>query len=159
MPLIDKLTQERTNGMHETTPELLRSLVEFAKSVDLEEVIWEKGAQRIAFRRRLGPAAVPAARSAAAAGGKAAPSAVDASKSKIITSPMVGTFWRAASKDRPPLVVEGGTVTPGQRVALVEAMKIPKDVISNVAGRIVEVFVENGKPVEYGQKLFRIELE
>jgi biotin carboxyl carrier protein len=56
-------------------------------------------------------------------------------------------------------VVEGGEVTSGQRVAAVEAMKILKDVISHVSGRIVKILVENGKPVEYGQKLFEIEVK
>jgi acetyl-CoA carboxylase biotin carboxyl carrier protein len=70
---------------------------------------------------------------------------------------MVGTFWRALSKDRPPLVVEGDEVTAGQRMAVVMAMEVPKDVICDVNGRIVKILVENGKPVEYGQKLFEVE--
>jgi acetyl-CoA carboxylase biotin carboxyl carrier protein len=69
---------------------------------------------------------------------------------------MVGTFQRAA-KDRPPLVVEGGSVAPGARLAIVEAMQVPKDVIATISGRIVKILVESGRPVEYGQPLFEIE--
>lgn len=138
----------------------LNSLIEFAKSVDLEELIWEKEGRRIAFKRRVNgalpetvPAAAPAAASAAPNGkAKSGPA------SRPLLSPMVGTFWRALSKDRPPLVVEGGAVTVGQRVAYVEAMKVNKDVISDANGRIVKIYVENGKPVEYGQKLFEVEV-
>jgi biotin carboxyl carrier protein len=68
----------------------------------------------------------------------------------------VGTFLRAP-KDRPPLVVEGEEVDSGDKVGIVEAMKVPRDVTSHVAGHIVRILVENGKPVEYGQKIFEVE--
>jgi len=62
--------------------------------------------------------------------------------------------------ERPPaLVVEGGHVASGQKVAAVVAMSIPKDVVSNVKGRLLKILVENGKPVEYGQKLMVVEVE
>lgn len=142
------MTMPSSNGQGE----LFKSLLEFAKSADLEEVAWEKGEQRIAFKRRLPQISAVAAPQAPAPAAKPV-------QLQIITSPMVGTFWRASSKDRPPLVVEGGMVSVGQRVAQVEAMKIPKDVISNVAGRITRILAENGRPVEYGQKLFEVEVE
>ncbi|MBI4395849.1 MAG: acetyl-CoA carboxylase, biotin carboxyl carrier protein [Elusimicrobia bacterium] len=133
----------------------LLSLVEFAKSVDLEEVVWENGCQRIAFKRR--PAAAPAISAPTGAAGPAAENQPAASKAHAVPSPMVGTFLRAPSKDRPPFVVEGDEVTVGQRLAVVEAMKVPKDVLSDANGRITRILVENGKPVEYGQKLFEME--
>lgn len=135
-------------------------LVEFAKALDLEELEWEKDGRRVAFKRRVnGQAHGAAAPSEAPQIAAPAPSPAAKPAAHIVTSPMVGTFWRAASKDRPPLVVEGGAVTAGQRLAVVEAMKIPKDVVCDANGRITKIFIENGKPVEYGQKLFEIETE
>lgn len=139
------------------TGEQLKSLIDFAKSVDLEEVVWEKGAQRIAFKRKMGPAPQEAAAAPELSAEAAAVAA--AAKTHIITSPMVGRFQRSPGKDRPSFVLEGDTVAAGQRLALVEAMQIPKDVISTVAGKVSKIFVENGKPVEYGQKLFELEIE
>jgi acetyl-CoA carboxylase biotin carboxyl carrier protein len=136
--------------------ETLNSLIEFAKSADLEELAWEDGEKRVSFRRRIADPPPPVSPAAPAA--SAAPAA-ESSPLRFITSPMVGTFWRSASNDRPPLVVEGGKVSGGQKMAVVMAMSIPKDVVSSVAGRIVKILVENGKPVEYGQKLFEIEIE
>jgi acetyl-CoA carboxylase biotin carboxyl carrier protein len=69
----------------------------------------------------------------------------------------VGTFWRAPSRNRPPLVVEGDRVKAGQRVGFVEAMKIQRDVCTAVPGRILRILVENGKPVEYGQAIMEVE--
>ena len=71
---------------------------------------------------------------------------------------MVGTFYRADSKSRPPLVIEGTVVAAGQPVAAVEAMKIMKDVLSPSECKIIKALVENGHAVEYGQPLFEIEL-
>ena len=131
--------------------EYVASLVDFAKSVNLEEVVWEQGDQKIAFKRRMAPPAPPPAPAAPKAAAKP-----EAPKSHFILSPMVGTFLRAP-KDRPPLVVEGDEITAGEKLAVVEAMKVPKDVISDANGRILKILVENGKPVEYGQKLFEVE--
>jgi acetyl-CoA carboxylase biotin carboxyl carrier protein len=70
---------------------------------------------------------------------------------------MVGTFASAPSNDKPPFVIEGSEVKQGQKVGQVEAMKIIKDVQSNVKGKIVKVIVSNGESVEYGQDLFLVE--
>ncbi len=76
-----------------------------------------------------------------------------------IKSSMVGIFYRSQSSDHPPLVMEGNHVLPGQKVAVIEAMKIMKDVVSNVKGKIVKILVEDGTPVEYGQDLFLVDQE
>ncbi|MFA4905072.1 MAG: acetyl-CoA carboxylase biotin carboxyl carrier protein [Candidatus Margulisiibacteriota bacterium] len=73
-----------------------------------------------------------------------------------ITSPMVGTFYRSPSPDSPPFVQEGDTVKPGQVVCIVEAMKLFNEIESEIGGKIVKVLAENGKPVEYGQKLMLV---
>ena len=74
-----------------------------------------------------------------------------------VTSPFVGTFYRAASPDSDAFVEVGDSIAPGQVLCIVEAMKLMNEIEAEGAGTIVEVLVENGKPVEYGDRLFRIE--
>jgi oxaloacetate decarboxylase (Na+ extruding) subunit alpha len=74
-----------------------------------------------------------------------------------ITSPMVGTFYRAPAPDADPYVETGDTVEMGQTVCIIEAMKLMNEIESEVKGRIVKVLVENAQPVEFGQKLFLVE--
>ena len=74
----------------------------------------------------------------------------------LVTSPLVGTFYAAPSQDLPPYVQVGDKVKKGQVLAIVEAMKLMNEIESDFDGEIAEIYVENGQPVEYGQKLFRI---
>lgn len=74
-----------------------------------------------------------------------------------ITSPMVGTFYRAPDPSSPPFVDIGDIVKKNQTLCIIEAMKLMNEIESDVEGVIKEIFVENGKPVEYGQKLFAIQ--
>ena len=71
-------------------------------------------------------------------------------------SPLVGTFYAAPSEDADPFVKIGDKVKKGQVLAIVEAMKLMKDIESDFDGEIAEIYVENGQPVEYGQPLFCI---
>jgi len=73
-----------------------------------------------------------------------------------ITSPIVGTFYRAPSPDKAPYVSEGSTVSPETVVCIVEAMKLMNEIQAETSGEIVKIYVENGQPVEYGQPLFGI---
>jgi acetyl-CoA carboxylase biotin carboxyl carrier protein len=73
-----------------------------------------------------------------------------------VTSPFVGTFYRAATPDTPSFVEVGAVVRPGQTLCIVEAMKLMNEIEAEVSGTIIEVFAQNGKSVEFGQKLFRI---
>ena len=73
-----------------------------------------------------------------------------------ITSPIVGTFYRAAGPDKEPYVKEGSKVTPDTIVCIVEAMKLMNEIEAEVTGEVVKIYVENGQPVEYGQPLFGI---
>jgi len=75
----------------------------------------------------------------------------------VIKSPMVGTFYRAAAPDAPPFVEIGQDLEVGQIVCIIEAMKLMNEIKSETAGRIAEVLVENGAPVEFGQPLFSVE--
>jgi acetyl-CoA carboxylase biotin carboxyl carrier protein len=111
----------------------------------------------------LAPAAVqvpsgPAAQSAeAAAAAEAQVLAAEAAKGhRVIISPMVGTFYRAPDPTSAPFVDIGDTVKKGQTLCIIEAMKLMNEIEADVDGTIVEIFGENAKPVEYGQKLFAI---
>ena len=73
-----------------------------------------------------------------------------------VTSPFVGTFYRSPSPDAPPFVEVGSDVREGQALCIVEAMKLMNEIEADGAGTIVEILVENGKPVEFGQKLFKV---
>ncbi|MGA2080514.1 MAG: acetyl-CoA carboxylase biotin carboxyl carrier protein [Holophaga sp.] len=73
-----------------------------------------------------------------------------------ITSPIVGTFYRAPSATSAPFVQPGDFVKPGQTLCIVEAMKLMNEIECDVAGEVVAVLVENGQPVEYGERLFAI---
>lgn len=135
-------------------PEELKEFLGALHNTDIEELSLETGSSRIFFRKSdVLPVAVPAA--AAAPARKAAPA--EENKPVAVKSPMVGTFYHSDSKDHPPFVIEGNHVVPGQKVGIIEAMKIHKDVVSNVKGKIVKVSVKNGQSVEYGQELFLVD--
>ncbi len=74
-----------------------------------------------------------------------------------IKSPMIGTFYRKSSPDKPSIVEVGDEITPGKVVCIIEAMKLFNEIESEVSGRIVKVLVENASPVEYDQPLFMVE--
>ncbi len=96
---------------------------------------------------------------AAGAAVEAARAAGEASESDglvEVTSPMVGTFYRAPAPDAPPYVEVGTNVSPGQTLCILEAMKLMNELEAEVAGEIREILVENAEPVEYGQVLFRV---
>jgi acetyl-CoA carboxylase biotin carboxyl carrier protein len=81
---------------------------------------------------------------------------VDDANIAYVTSPFVGTFYRSPSPDAPPFVDVGSGVREGQALCIVEAMKLMNEIEADGAGTIVEILAENGKPVEFGQKLFKI---
>ena len=73
-----------------------------------------------------------------------------------VTAPMVGTFYRAPSPDDPPFVDIGSRVAIGQTVCILEAMKLMNELESEVSGEVIEILIENGTPVEFGQVLMRV---
>ncbi len=75
---------------------------------------------------------------------------------KDIVSPMVGTFYRAGSPDSPPFADVGKTVSEETVVCIIEAMKVMNEIKAETTGTIAEVVAENGKPVQFGQVLFRV---
>jgi len=82
---------------------------------------------------------------------------VDAANTVTIKSPMIGTFYRRSSPDKPDFVQPGDEVTQGTVVCIIEAMKLFNEIESEIKGRIVKVLVEDASPVEYDQPLFLVE--
>jgi acetyl-CoA carboxylase biotin carboxyl carrier protein len=105
------------------------------------------------------PAAYPVAAAPASAASPAAPKAEDKPADNLITikSPMIGTFYRKPSPDKPLFVEEGDEVKVGKVVCIIEAMKLFNEIESEVSGRIVKILVEDSTPVEYDQPLFLVE--
>jgi acetyl-CoA carboxylase biotin carboxyl carrier protein len=100
------------------------------------------------------PAAMPAPLPAAMPAAPAAPA--EEAGLHYITSPIVGTFYRASNPNSAPFVAVGDSVRPGQTLCIVEAMKLMNEIECDVAGEIVKVLAENGQPVEYGERLFAV---
>jgi acetyl-CoA carboxylase biotin carboxyl carrier protein len=154
-----------------TTTQDIKELLDLLADTDVSELLVEdKEGTRIRIRRGMhGPiqpmtAAAPvmapapaAAAAAAAAAATEAPAAGAESDANFITSPFVGTFYRSPSPESPPYVDVGQEVRPGEVICIVEAMKIMNEIESEVSGKVVEILVENGQAVEFGQRLFRIE--
>lgn len=82
---------------------------------------------------------------------------LDLSPGIYVTSPMVGTFYSAGSPEDPPFVKVGDSIGKDTVVCIVEAMKVMNEIKANVSGTVAEILVDNGHPVEFGAKLFRIE--
>jgi acetyl-CoA carboxylase biotin carboxyl carrier protein len=93
---------------------------------------------------------------AAGASALVAQAAVAEEHFDYVTSPFVGTFYRSPSPDAPAFVEVGSVIREGQAICIVEAMKLMNEIEAERAGTIVETLVENGKPVEFGQKLFKV---
>ena len=74
----------------------------------------------------------------------------------IVEAPILGTFYRASGPDASPFVEVGDVVKPGDVLCIIEAMKLMNDIKSELAGEVVQVFAENGQPVQYGERLFAI---
>lgn len=143
----------------------LKALIRLVQSTGIGELEVASGGRSVRISATASAAMVPAAFAAPAAqpaepAPAAAPegpaAAAPASHLKAITSPMVGTFYRAPAPDADPFVETGDSVEPGQTVCIIEAMKLMNEIESDATGTIKAILVENGQPVEYGQPLFVI---
>jgi acetyl-CoA carboxylase biotin carboxyl carrier protein len=152
----------------------LERLLDFMAAHGLEEFEYEHGGLRIRLRkasanssRPAGSPIAPSAPQASPAGAVEVPAedsgnvasgttAPRAEELHIIKSPIVGTFYAAASPEAQPFVKVGDAVQEGKVVCIVEAMKLMNEIEADVSGDIVRVLVENGQPVEYGQPLFAV---
>lgn len=156
--------------------EEIKDLVEYLSSKNYDEIELERGDFHLRVRRG-GPrrpegqepppphhppahhdheAPPPPPAAAAHAAPSAAPAPAAPEDLYILNSPIVGTFYRASSPDADPFVKVGDSISVGQTLCIVEAMKLMNEIQSDVAGSIVKIFVDNGQPVEYGQPLFGI---
>jgi biotin carboxyl carrier protein len=140
--------------MKQDIEDKLNELLTFADENGLSEVSWAEGGLELSFRR--GPSA-PKSMNGESHEEAAAEMEVVEAPVEYIKAPMVGTFMRAAAKGRPPLVLDGDHVKPGDRVGVVMSMGIATEVISVVGGVIKKILVEDSRPVEYGQPLITVE--
>ena len=121
-----------------TSPELIAS----PPKITTEEI------DAPSTQRKIEPASVPST----------PPPSVPGSRSDLVevTAPMVGTFYRAPGPEAPPFVEIGSRISVGQAVCILEAMKLMNELESEVSGEVIEILVENGTPVEFGQVLMRL---
>lgn len=152
----------------------VKRLVQLVEKSDVTHIAWQKGAEKVVIRRgsvavavaqapvlHAAPVAapVPAPLAVVPAPGSAAPKADAKAADKpgvLVSSPFVGTFYRAPSPDSPPFVDVGAKVKKGQTLCIVEAMKLMNEIESETDGTVAEILVQNATPVEFGEPLFRI---
>ncbi|HYQ95883.1 MAG TPA: acetyl-CoA carboxylase biotin carboxyl carrier protein [Candidatus Eisenbacteria bacterium] len=140
----------------------IREMVAIMREEELAELEVRRWFTSVRVRRPGMDGTMPArqAQTTEAHGGAESREEVDAKPPKNlvpIKSPMVGTFYRAPAPDADPYVEENSSITVGQTVCIVEAMKLMNEIESEVEGRIARILVENAQPVEYGQTLFLVE--
>jgi acetyl-CoA carboxylase biotin carboxyl carrier protein len=153
------------------TLEEIRELIKVVTETGVAELEVERGDSRVRIRRILRPsghaltvpAALPAAGESGAApeaapqGAQPAPAAPAADASLVtVKSPIVGTFYEAASPGAPPFVKIGDSVKPGDVLCIIESMKLMNEIEAEIAGTVVTKFVNNAQAVEYGEALFAI---
>jgi acetyl-CoA carboxylase biotin carboxyl carrier protein len=119
--------------------EELRKLAALLREEELTELTVEEEGKRVTLRRSPRPPVAPPTK-----------------EGEIVRSPVVGTFWRRPSPAEPPFVEVGSQVKPGQILCIIEAMKVMNEVRAERAGVVEEILIEDGRPVEYGQPLFRL---
>ncbi|GHT66061.1 acetyl-CoA carboxylase biotin carboxyl carrier protein subunit [Endomicrobiia bacterium] len=133
----------------------LQEIKDFLKSIkntDIEEMQYQSGDSSLYFKKTDVEPVIPITKE----------SALEKEEEKkqtfiAVKSTMVGTFSFAQSSDGTLFAKDGDVITVGQKIGQIEAMKIIKDVNSEIKGKIVEVFISNGQSVEYGQKLFLVD--
>jgi oxaloacetate decarboxylase alpha subunit len=146
----------------------IKEMIEMMKENELTELELEKDGLRVVLKKG-GPAGrkdamveyihtAPAAHAhpSHASQTPAAPEP-PAGNFEVIKSPMVGTFYRAPSPESAPFVTRGQNVGSEDVVCIIEAMKVMNEIKAEVKGKVVEILVENGEPVEFGQALFKVE--
>jgi acetyl-CoA carboxylase biotin carboxyl carrier protein len=133
-----------------------RNLNQFELEVEGFKIKITRSAQVV---YQAAPQSVPAYGPAPQNGGPFIEPAHASGGGQYVTSPIVGTFYRASSPTSPPFVEVGDVVKKKQTMCIVEAMKLMNEIESDFDGVVTEIFVENGKPVEFGQKLFAIAAE
>jgi acetyl-CoA carboxylase biotin carboxyl carrier protein len=153
----------------------IKQLIDFIRERDLSEFELERNDIKLRIRSGsvvhavtppvvLAPAAIPAVSApATAAQPPAAPAAPamaagDGEDLAIVTSPIVGTFYRSAEPGAKAFVEVGDTVRKGQVLCIIEAMKLMNEIDSEHEGEVVSIYVQNGQPVQYGERLFAVRI-
>jgi acetyl-CoA carboxylase biotin carboxyl carrier protein len=147
----------------------VKKLIELLEESNIDEIEIQEGEESIRLSRNgaqtllaaapayaPAPPAAPAPAAPAAPAAEAAPAAAAPGDANAVASPMVGTFYRAASPTSPPFVEVGQTVKVGDVICIVEAMKMMNQIEADRAGTIGAILVENGEPVEFDQPLITI---
>ncbi len=154
--------------------EFVESLIRMLDESSLDNLEIRRGGTRIRLSKSAGGNAVASVAPANSAAPDAAPAAATAPPPELepaapsppestsanlveITSPMVGTFYRAPSPEAAPYVEVGSTVAAGDVLCVIEAMKLMNELECETSGRIVEICVDNAEPVDFGQVLFRVD--
>src|SRR5215472_17262356 len=161
--LAQYLRGETTPGVD---PDVVRELAALLETNNLTEIEVERGGDRVRVARQTAPNAAapspaPAPSNPAAPAPQAPPAPESAAEPQpqrgtLVTSPMVGTVYLAPQPGAPPFVNVGDQVTDGT-VCIIEAMKTMNPVPAPVAGKIAEIFVRDGQPVEFGEPIMRID--
>jgi len=147
----------------------LKKLIDLVEESGISELELTEGEEKVRISRAMAPGVAPvtqyvaapapvaaAPTPAAPAPAAAAAAPAEALDGKVVKSPMVGTFYRASSPDAKAFVDVGSSVSTGDTLCIIEAMKLLNEIESEFAGTIKKIFVENGQPVEYGEPLFLI---
>jgi len=140
----------------------LRELIETLRQGEVGEFEFEDETIRLRLNfgrvqeKALAPTIASASVSAPAAPSSANAEAAQPADVVFVTSPFVGSFYRAASPEAAPFVQPGQSIEKGQTLCIVEAMKLMNEIESDTAGTLLEILAENGSSVEYGQRLFKI---
>ena len=146
----------------------LKTLIELVETSGIAELEIQEGEERVRISRAvahghpmmmMAPHGVvaPVAAPAGPHAGAAAPEPAPEPSGHVVKSPMVGTFYRAASPGAKAFVEIGDAVQSGDTLCIVEAMKLMNEIEADAAGTVKEILVENGQPVEFGQPLFVLE--
>jgi len=143
--------------------DLVKKIIKIAEEADISGLAVEQAGFRVEVKREKQViAAVPQQNIVHQSATSSAPSKPKQEEEEgvtAITAPMVGTFYRSPSPDSSAYVEVGDRVEPGKTVCIIEAMKLFNEIESEIRGEVVKALVENGQPVEYGQKLFLIRKE
>jgi acetyl-CoA carboxylase biotin carboxyl carrier protein len=141
----------------------VRRLAELLEEMRLSEIEYESGGERIRVAKAAAATLAPAAPAPVAGPppsvphGAAPPMIEEAMPAGAVTSPMVGTVYVAPEPNAPPFVQIGDVVQEGQTLLIIEAMKVMNPLPSPKAGKVTQVLVDNGDPVEYGEPLMVID--
>src|SRR4030043_2178470 len=137
----------------------LKELIDLLRETDITELQLEKDGTKVRIKRErmLSPMEIQLQRFSSLQEKVTPETAEEETRLITITSPIVGTFYRAPSPEAAPFVEIGSRVKKGQVLCIVEAMKLMNEIESEIDGTIIKALVENGQPVEYGEPLFLIE--